>query len=212
MRRSLASFLLFRCRFCRTIFLLAIFWVMGFIGYINQSPRHDNFLPTTRFQSGVILTGGPGFRRIEQGISLLLNNQVERLLISGVDPSVSLSAILTPVASTLSGENINWLSCCIDLGYEARDTIGNAKETKYWVEQHGYQELVIITSDYHLLRSMTELHAALPQTKLYYSSVPSDFLKSVDEGKINVKYLWKLIEEYNKFLLVKARQWLKKFW
>ena len=210
--RGFLSSLLFRCRFCRTVFLLAVFWVMGFVGYINQSPRHDNFSPTTRFQSGVILTGGPGFRRIEQGINFLLTNQVERLLISGVDPSVSLPAILTPASSALTGENINWLSCCIDLGYEARDTIGNAKETKYWVERHGYQELLVITSDYHLLRSMTELQMALPHTKLYYSSVPSDFLKSVDDGKINVKYLWKLAEEYNKFLLVAARQWLEEIW
>ncbi len=199
-----------KCRFCRTILFLVGCWLIGFIGYFNQIPRTSVLPEKFSLPAGVILTGGPGLWRIEYGIKLLLDRKVDRLLISGVDPSVSLMMLLTPLKSSFPGHNIANLSCCIELGHAAKDTIGNAEETKNWVEQHDYRQLVIVTSDYHLLRSLKELQAAMPKVTLYYLSVPSDFVTKLDQGKIRINYVWKLIGEYNKFLLVSVRQLLNK--
>ncbi len=42
------------------------------------------------------------------------------------------------------------LACCVDLGHTARDTIGNATETRDWAADHHYVSLIVVTSAYHI--------------------------------------------------------------
>lgn len=103
----------------------------------------------------VVLTGAE--RRIEAGLKLLREGSGGRLLISGMNPRTSPSDVLRHAGATDA-----LAPCCIDFGYEAQDTVGNAVETKAWVERHGFSRLVVVTSSYHMPRSLTELALALP--------------------------------------------------
>jgi hypothetical protein len=76
----------------------------------------------------VVLTGG--YQRIDQALALLETVR-RRLLISGVNPSTS-SAALRRATGTKSAT----FDCCVDIGYEALDTIGNANETAEWIRQN----------------------------------------------------------------------------
>ena len=53
--------------------------------------------------------------------------------------------------------------CCVDLGYQALDTAGNARETRDWAREHNItRSLIVVTSNYHMPRALAELSAALP--------------------------------------------------
>ena len=73
-----------------------------------------------------MLTGGSA--RIDSAMHLLAERRASRLLISGVNPSVGTEAL----AGTLDANLNAMLACCVDLGHDARDTIGNAAETRDW--------------------------------------------------------------------------------
>ena len=107
----------------------------------------------------VVLTGGP--RRIDVGLDLLSQGRAKRMLISGVDPVTS-SAALENVSSGLSAtERARLFSCCIDLGRAARDTVGNALEARGWIREGGYSDVLVVTADFHMQRSMLEFERAL---------------------------------------------------
>jgi len=56
--------------------------------------------------------------------------------------------------------------CCIDLGFTAADTVGNARETAEWARSLGYRSLILVTADYHMPRAMLELKAAMPEARI----------------------------------------------
>ena len=56
--------------------------------------------------------------------------------------------------------------CCVDLGYSAVNTIGNAVETRQWALDRGFHSLVIVTSSYHMPRALLEIGHRLPGVTL----------------------------------------------
>lgn len=115
----------------------------------------------------VVLAGGPA--RLERGLALLARGRARRLLLSGVDPSLSDAALVeglripAPLAA-----------CCVDFGRMARDTRSNAEETRAWAAAQGFSRLRIVTSDTHMRRAMVELRAELgPDIELIPDAVPT---------------------------------------
>ena len=106
----------------------------------------------------VVLTGGEA--RIPEAVKLLAQGKGRRLLISGVNPVTTRGELVS-----VTPNSKHWFRCCIDVGQEARDTIGNAAETKAWVEKRGFKSLVIVTATYHMPRSLAELRRALPDVQ-----------------------------------------------
>jgi uncharacterized SAM-binding protein YcdF (DUF218 family) len=103
----------------------------------------------------VALTGGEA--RIEEALRLLADHRAKRLLISGVNPHTTRTAL-----ERLSPEFVELFNCCIDIGHWAQDTIGNADEADTWVRQNGYRTVIVVTSGYHMARGMAELSRAMP--------------------------------------------------
>jgi uncharacterized SAM-binding protein YcdF (DUF218 family) len=114
---------------------------------------------------GIVVLTGP-HRRIEAGIKLLNEGYAERLLISGVNRKTSRRDVFRTLPAGYRPPD-----CCVDFGYEAQDTVGNADETRAWVRQHGYTRLIVVTASYHMLRSLSELSRALPDVVLIPHSV-----------------------------------------
>jgi len=103
----------------------------------------------------VVLTGGEA--RIPEAVKLLAQGKGRRLLISGVNPVTTRDELVS-----LTPNSKRWFRCCIDVGQEARDTIGNAAETRAWVAKRGFKSLIVVTATYHMPRSLAELRRALP--------------------------------------------------
>ena len=71
-------------------------------------------------------------------------------------------------------EHQRWFSCCVDLDHSATNTIGNAIETRRWVEERRFKSLIVVTANYHMPRAMAELEHELPGVALVPYAVVSD--------------------------------------
>jgi uncharacterized SAM-binding protein YcdF (DUF218 family) len=128
--------------------------------------------PLTRHAEGAVaLTGGAD--RISDAVGLLAAGHADRLLITGVNPSTTRGEIVkqTPAARNL-------IDCCIALGYDAADTVGNAAETERWVRANHIRSLIVVTSNYHMPRALAEMGSALPGVELVAYPVISDHVRA----------------------------------
>jgi uncharacterized SAM-binding protein YcdF (DUF218 family) len=140
----------------------------------------------------VVLTGGEA--RIPEAVRLLGEGKGRRLLISGVNPATKRGEL-----ARLAPNSKKLFRCCIDVGHEARDTPGNADETRQWVRDRGFKSLIVVTASYHMPRSLAELRRALPDTRLIpYAVNPSNV--HIDEWWAHRGTLKLLVSEYVKFV------------
>ena len=133
-------------------------WLGGFLAFASRVAD----LQPTGFETAdgiVVLTGGR--ERIHGAIELLRAGKGRRLLITGVHPTTR-SEDLARVGE--ASEDL--LQCCIDLGFEAETTTGNAHEAAEWARRNGFNSLIVVTSAYHLPRSLIEFASALPDVDL----------------------------------------------
>lgn len=147
----------------------------------------------------VALTGG--YQRIDQALALLENGVGERLLISGVNPSTSSTAL-----RRATGTKTATFDCCVDIGYEALDTIGNANETAVWIREHDYTRILVVTNNYHVPRSLMELSQASPDVTFIAYPVTHADLKT-DIWLSDPIALRTLFVEYTKYSLARLRNW-----
>ena len=150
-----------------------------------------------RVDAIVALTGGES--RIDEAVKLLADGVAKRLLISGVNPITSRRDLerMAPGRGEL-------FDCCIDIGRFARDTVGNAAETKDWVARNGFSNVIVVTSSYHMPRSLVELRRAMPGIKFFAHPVtPIGFHAESWWAYPGSARL--LVSEYLKFLPAAAR-------
>ncbi len=126
---------------------------VGFLVFVAALDRAER-VPGDRADGIVALTGGA--QRIGDAIDLLAGGYGRRLLITGVNERTSRDEIarLNPTQRAL-------IDCCVDLDYRARNTIGNAIETRRWMRTHRFSSVAVVTSNYHMPRTLIELDHAL---------------------------------------------------
>jgi uncharacterized SAM-binding protein YcdF (DUF218 family) len=150
-----------------------------------------------RAEGIIVLTGGD--HRIAEGARLLIEGRGDRLLISGVNARTNKDDLIK-----LSGLEPVTFNCCVDLGYQARDTVGNAEEARDWAAGQHFSRLIVVTSSYHMPRSLAELALAMPQTDLVpHPVVPRKFRNRAWWLHFGAARL--LLSEYVKYLPVAAR-------
>lgn len=177
--------------------------VMGVVGlavgfFVFAESIATDRLPNGRMADGIIaLTGGKA--RIGEAVRLLAEGRAKRLLITGVNPKTTAEQIeaLVPQSGRL-------FDCCIDLGREAEDTTGNAIEARDWIALHQFKAVILVTSSYHMPRSMLELKRYVPAVEIIPHSVePHSFRNSRWWSNGHVTRL--LFSEYVKYLSALAR-------
>jgi uncharacterized SAM-binding protein YcdF (DUF218 family) len=171
-------------------------FVFGFVLFASTVMR-DNAPAGERADGIVVLTGGDF--RIVEGAKLLKNGAADRLLISGVNPQTSQDDLIK-----LSGLPAAKFACCVDLGYAAQDTLGNAEEARTWAHSRKATRLIVVTSSYHMPRSLAELALAMPDIELIaHSVVPITFRNRAWWLQPTAARV--MLSEYLKFLPVAAR-------
>lgn len=148
---------------------------------------------------GIVVLTGASDERIAAGLSLLIDGKGRRMLISGVNAQVQREEL-----RQVQGAPRRLYDCCVDLGYEAQDTPGNAKEIADWAHSKGFKRLIVVTSDYHMPRAILELRATFPEGELYRYPVATPLLDN--------KKWWEdprtsrlVISEYSKYLVTLVR-------
>ena len=131
--------------------------LIGFVAFVNALPEPAR--SAAEPADGIVALTGEG-GRLTPAMDLLQSGFGKRLLITGVNPQTSKPQL----RKVLRGGAL--FDCCVDLGFAAIDTRGNAEETAAWARAHGYQSLIIVTADYHMPRSVIEFGSEMPEVKL----------------------------------------------
>jgi uncharacterized SAM-binding protein YcdF (DUF218 family) len=174
----------------------ALLFAGGFYWFVQQMPLVEAS-PTRNADGIVVLTGGA--LRISDALDLLSSGHGRRLLISGVNRTTRSYEI-----ARLVPEHQRWFACCVDLGHSATNTIGNAVETRRWVEDRGFKSLIVVTANYHMPRAMAEVGHELPGVALVPYAVVSDRVK-VDDWWDNPSTARLLFLEYLKYIVARVR-------
>jgi uncharacterized SAM-binding protein YcdF (DUF218 family) len=145
----------------------------------------------------VVLTGGS--HRLPEAARLLADGRGNRLLISGANRITSRDDL-----HRKSGISRELFEHRVDIGYDAQDTGGNADETMQWAAEKRFTRLIIVTSSYHMPRSLAELGRVLPNVTLIpYPVVAQGFRKERWWREPAIARI--LFSEYVKFLPSAAR-------
>ncbi len=181
------------------LLIVIALWAVGLLAFAsrvaNSTPASD-----PPVSDGVVALTGASTARLTAAVRLLEIGKARRVLISGVNQKASRADIRGVTKATR-----RYYDCCIDLGFRATDTVGNARETAAWARAHGYRTLIVVTSDFHIPRAMLELRAAMPGLRLQPYPVKSE--------ELDAEHWWRsgegarrMVIEYSKYLAILTRE------
>ena len=190
-------------RFVRlTFYVLLICIGILAAGFLNFADQVASLQPPTTPAADAIVVLTGGFQRIDQAVDLLKSGAGKRLLISGVHPTTTGTQIRRNTQSS-----VDLFKCCVDIGHDAIDTIGNANETANWIRDNGYESILVVTNNYHMPRSLLELRRANPQIRFIAYPVVNSDLKSQNWLR-NPTTLRTILSEYAKYSVAYVRDWI----
>jgi uncharacterized SAM-binding protein YcdF (DUF218 family) len=179
---------------------LALWAVIGFVAFTRSIATAEP-QKLAKTDGIVVLTGGA--QRLSDGMALLAAGHGQRLLISGVNARAGRDEILPR-----SGLRHEKLECCVDLGKGARNTIGNAIETRRWARSNGFRSLLVVTSNYHMPRTLAEFQHVMGDIELVGYPVVSEPQEPARPSTM-LSGLKLLASEYTKYQITRLRQLLE---
>ncbi len=173
-----------------------VIWLIGLVCFANSIATTTPKTHTKKLDAIVVLTGGTN--RINSGFDLLEKRLGKKLFISGVYRGVDAKELVSRWKKTPYN---NIIDSNVELGFEAYNTKQNATETIAWLAQEKYTSLYLVTSNYHMKRSLLEFKKRAPQLQITpYSVKPNNF--DLNKWWNDTKILLPIIKEYNKYTAV----------
>ncbi len=168
--------------------LIILFLILGFIVFLKKIEYNQVNLDN-QTDGIAVLTGGKG--RINLGLDLFKENRNLRLIISGVDKKVSDSSIIPNDLKNKSN---------IMIDKDSESTYENAKTINKWISKYKLQNITIITSYYHMPRSMILMQSLMPTINFFAYPVEKK-ISDKTSFRENILYYFFLTEEYIKYLV-----------
>lgn len=181
------------------LLILALVWVVGLLAFAGRIERLAPVDEPEVADAVAVLTGASTLR-LKTAVRLLEEGKGRRLLVSGVNEKATRDDILE-----VTGAWKPIYQCCVDLGFEAADTKGNAQEIAAWAEKHGFRKVIVVTADYHMPRSMLELRSEMPGATLIAYPVRTEALDATRWWRDGVQAR-RLAIEYSKYLAILVRE------
>ena len=178
--------------------LIAAFGI-GYVSFAHSVETSAPPSPLPEADAIVALTGGTA-QRLTTAMHLLAEGRGRRMLISGVNARVADKEVY----AVLDGP-AELIACCVDLGRQAEDTLGNASETAVWARRNGFGRIIVVTDDYHMPRSLAELRLAMPSAQLIPYPVATPFARA-GAWQSDMPAATRLGGEYVKYLIIRARE------
>lgn len=164
------------------LFLLVAAWGFAFSSFLAEV---EGFQSPERAADGIaVLTGGIG--RLDAGVAALRDGRGKKLLVTGANPALRVETIFNAL-----GLDPAFRDCCVDIDQRATDTAGNVRETVEWAKRNQFRSLIVITSDYHLPRTLALFAAKGEGLEIMPWPVASGFSPLA------------LAHEFNKYLLTR---------
>lgn len=170
------------------LFSVFLVWIVGYGLFLGSILMARPAAPDQTTDAIVVLTGGLG--RIETGLALFAAGKASHLFISGVDKTTTMDHILDRWDNSVALP-----PCCITLGDKATTTVENAQEVREWLENKDYTSIRLVTSDFHIDRSMIEMQHVMPDIEI----IPHPIV----QPNVTPKDLWFWVvsfKEYHKTL------------
>jgi uncharacterized SAM-binding protein YcdF (DUF218 family) len=167
----------------RLLSLAFLAWAIGFLWFAVTLPGPA---AGDKTDAVIVPTGGAG--RIARGLEVLDKGLAAKMLVSGVDPEVRPQEFAAEF-----GVASDRMDCCVTLGFAAVDTRSNAAETAKWVAQNEVRSLRLVTTDWHMRRTASELDRTLP-----------DHVTVVRDGVPSQPDFGTLFLEYHKLIASRA--------
>ncbi|WP_321395103.1 YdcF family protein [Emcibacter sp.] len=166
-----------------------LIWLGGFGWFLHGLSREPDLSPM-KTDAIVVLTGGRN--RLDEAVRLLKENMGDKLFISGVNEVVREEELYDYLRS---GEKL--ADCCIEVGREAQNTEGNARETALWMSRNHFVSLRLVTSLEHMPRAMVEMERFMPHIEIIGHPVGN-------WRPENTRF-YSLAREYNKYVFSLVR-------
>lgn len=185
-------------RFIKLVVVLGLLWGAGFCAFnyqINSYPKDNG----DKTEAIIALTGGRN--RIAEAVNLLNEGKADKLFISGVEKNTSLKAIEKRQGVKIGNQDN------VIIGKEALDTVGNAVETTQWLEKNKIKSIRLVTSNYHIPRSLEEFKAQNAGVEIVVHPVYSE--RVTPQWWKSWRTFTLIASEYNKYLYVYLRSHLK---
>ena len=173
---------------------VGIVWLSGFCLF-NRKINSYELDYTTKTDAIVALTGGKN--RIAESIKILNKGLSDKLFISGVSEKTSIKDIEREAKVKAIDETK------ITLGKKAHNTIENASEAFEWIKNNNIEHIRLVTSYYHIPRSLQEFKLYGMRKKIlphpvYSQNVAHEWWKNWGTFKL-------IALEYNKYAVVYIR-------
>lgn len=139
----------------------------------------------------VVLAGGRG--RIEEGVRLYREGKGDSLFLIGVDPSVKKSDLYKEIDGVRSSNQVY-------LEKVSRNTLENAIFARELISRHNIRSMLLITSRYHMKRSLLIFRNLLPKDIAIYPH-PVTSKNSLDAWWSHGGSLRLLFSEFYKYCL-----------
>jgi uncharacterized SAM-binding protein YcdF (DUF218 family) len=181
------------------VLVVGLIWLAGLVTFADRIIRLTPAEDPASADGIVALTGGSDLR-LRAGATLLENGKGHRLLVSGVNKAATRADLwsVTEAPKPL-------FDCCVDLGFTAADTLGNARESAQWARSMGYRRLILVTADYHMPRALIELKSAMPEATVIPYPVATPMLDSRRWWATSLGAR-RMIVEYCKYLAILGRE------
>ena len=168
--------------------LIILFLMYGFVVFLKKI-EYNKINYDDQTDGIAVLTGGKG--RINLGLALFDKSRNLRLIISGVDKKVSDRTIIPNDLRNKSN---------ITIDKDSKSTYENARIINKWTSKHKLQNITIITSYYHMPRSMMLMQSLMPAINFYAYPVEKK-ISNKTSVRENILYYFFLTEEYLKYLV-----------
>jgi len=182
----------------RVAFLALCLGAAWFIGLVVFSERVVRLAEPGYQETDVIVALTGEINRLHTGIALLKSGVSDRLFISGVNTAVQKDYLVKLLDTEASD-----LDCCIEVGYLAANTRGNAREIAEWLEGQSINSVRLVTSNYHMPRSLLEFRRVVPTLNILPHPVDSE-LVSLHPWYGSVRSFTFMAKEFTRYLAARV--------
>ena len=186
----------------RTLIAIAVvvaLWLAGLLVFANRVVDSTPAIEPAETADAIVVLTGASDMRLKEGMRLLEGRKGARLFISGVNPEVTRAQL-----RDVTQGSKKLYDCCVDLGFQAANTVGNAREIADWARGKDFYNLIVVTSDYHMPRALLELKADMPDA--HFVPYP------VATPELDTRKWWKspkgtrlIVVEYCKYIAILGR-------
>lgn len=139
---------------------LLLTWFIALLLFVQRIPTHSTS-DDTNTDAIIALTGG--VLRLERGFDLLGRGKAPILLISGVGKTTTREELLREYGTPAIREKIEKNTAELLLDYRANSTYTNAYEAARFIRSRSITTIRLVTSNYHMPRSLMEFERAVPE-------------------------------------------------